>query len=66
MRPHEHIPQSSESEICKPCGRRDREQWLRSVRGEAQRIGRIRSANWDALAPALARRGKPAPDGGDS
>lgn len=39
-------------------GARSREAWLRSVHGEAQRIGRARSANWDLLALALARRGR--------
>ena len=35
---------------------KSRAAWLRSVHGEAGRIGRVRSANWELLASALARR----------
>lgn len=35
---------------------RSREAWLRGARGEAQRIGRARGANWNLLVLLAARR----------
>jgi hypothetical protein len=38
---------------------RKQSEWARSVHGEAQRVGRVRGANWDALEAAIIRNSRP-------